>query len=584
MRFVRVFARRARQAFYLSRRLCRLNLDFYRRHYPDLRELDDRALTTHWRTSGWREGRIPSWSELRRAFWRNGLRPQDIDFLAYLALNGDILRSGYETVSQSAVHYLRSGRSERRAHGFTLPQEFVEFLNTNAIEETWPSVAPLAGETPAWDRSAKNAFRSQLEDQLCATSVDDFLIKSYVFFADHTPRGIDLDRFGSLIDYGTPRTIPFAFIAAKQLVRWADSALGKPPAPEEPEPRRVEPATEIGLMGPSVMTTAKWYEKALMAVAAHGDESFVDGVTVATMAGSAGTLNQGTTQRNTGTASGFFDVAVICSVYRPGSYLGSFLRNIEEQSIFDRSEIVILAVQLTDEETALVRAFAHAHANVIVEEFADRIGIYEAWNRGVALSTAPLLTNMNVDDLRRADSLEIQRDTLLRFEWVDVVTQDVQLMLSRDFSWPIISSVNATTRLPPTGLHTLASGLNPPHNGPMWRRTLHDKIGYFREDFRSVSDWDFWMRAAIAGARFIGSSDAHVGYFINPEGLSTAADGVARSEHRALLRDYVRLLAIPDPTGTEIVPDIRATPISRADRYSAGMIPVLTAMRRGDVR
>lgn len=93
-------------------------------------------------------------------------------------------------------------------------------------------------------------------------------------------------------------------------------------------------------------------------------------------------------------------------------------------------------------------------------------------------------------------------------------------------------------------------------------------------------------RLGLLGARsesrkaFSGSADAHVGYFINPEGVSTSSDGVARSEHRQLLLDYVHLLAVPDPTGRELRPDIRATPISRADRYSAGMIDVLTAMRR----
>jgi hypothetical protein len=565
--FVSKVSRAFRTCRYVPRRVSRFNPDFYRRHYPDLRRLDDVALWAHWRSTGWREGRIQSWSELRRAFRRRGLSPRKVDYLAYLALNGDLVRSGYETLSQSAAHYLRMGRKESRATGFELPSDYVALLNANRVEETWPFVPTQAGDTPRWDTGAMSEFTSQLEEQWMCTSGDEFLIKTCLHFAGHTPRGLDLDRFGSTIEYGTPRSVPFAFIASHYLVHVSALARNELVSPSVDDHRERATPTEVALMGMPVMTSAEWYERAVRAVEDHGVNSFPP---VATSPRPVGPTSPGSS----------FDVAVLCSIYRPGVHLSTFLGNLDEQTIFDRTEIILLAVELTPDELREVNDFAKTRPNVVVAEFSTRIGIYEAWNRGVELSTAPLLTNMNVDDLRRNDSLEVQRDTLKRFPWVDVVFQDVQLMLSRELAWPVIDDIGATTRLPQSGIKSLASGLNPPHNGPMWRRALHDVLGGFREDLTSVSDWDFWVRAAEAGKRFMGTSDAHVGYFINPEGVSTSSDGVARSEHRQLLRDYVHLLNVPGPTGDEIRPHIRATPISRADRYSAGMIDVLTALRR----
>ena len=43
---------------------------------------------------------------------------------------------------------------------------------------------------------------------------------------------------------------------------------------------------------------------------------------------------------------------------------------------------------------------------------------------------------------------------------------------------------------------------NLPHNHPVWRRSLHDKFGYFEEEkYKSGSDWDFWLRCTVGGSK-----------------------------------------------------------------------------------
>src|SRR5205814_697378 len=39
-------------------------------------------------------------------------------------------------------------------------------------------------------------------------------------------------------------------------------------------------------------------------------------------------------------------------------------------------------------------------------------------------------------------------------------------------------------------------------NAPMWRRLVFERAGFFDEGLAPIQDWDYWIRCAMAGARF----------------------------------------------------------------------------------
>jgi len=56
---------------------------------------------------------------------------------------------------------------------------------------------------------------------------------------------------------------------------------------------------------------------------------------------------------------------------------------------------------------------------------------------------------------------------------------------------------------------------------PMWRRTIHDRFGYFNEEYKTASDADLWLKAAKAGSK-MKKIDNIVGiYYHNPTGRSS---------------------------------------------------------------
>jgi FkbM family methyltransferase len=226
-----------------------------------------------------------------------------------------------------------------------------------------------------------------------------------------------------------------------------------------------------------------------------------------------------------------YSAAVIISLYKSEEYLLALLINLLEQTAFNNCEICILSVEPSVREVELLSRFNASFSNVKLRYSMERIGIYDAWNRMIRASTAPYITNMNADDLRSKNSIQLQIDYLNRNQWVDVVYQDFYYARQHGVRWDVLSKINARSNLPIVSLYSLvARGINPPHNAPMWRRSVHDSVGYFVETLKSAGDIEFWIRCKLQGIVFLKMREIHVSYFLNPKGMSTSVDTPGRSE------------------------------------------------------
>lgn len=233
---------------------------------------------------------------------------------------------------------------------------------------------------------------------------------------------------------------------------------------------------------------------------------------------------------------------VLSSLYRSIDHLDAYLGNLAEQTAFAECDVCIVSVDPVDAECELIGAFADTFANVHVQYSDERIGIYEAWNTAASMSDAPYLTNANADDLRSRRSLEVQIAGLDQNPDADVVFQDIYLTLDPSMNWEQIVAMGLRTDFPDATVSTLLSGLNVPHCGPMWRRSLHDELGGFDEGFESAADWEFWIRCAAAGKTFLKLDEPSVAYFVNSDGMSRRTDGPGYTEPALVLERYRHLL------------------------------------------
>lgn len=259
-----------------------------------------------------------------------------------------------------------------------------------------------------------------------------------------------------------------------------------------------------------------------------------------------------------------FLVTAIASLYRGGDFIEQFMDNITSQSIFDDyCELIIVDADSPENEYETIKRYTSKHKGINYIRMNYRIGIYDAWNVGAKAARGDYLTNTNMDDLRRKDSLELQAAVLDNLPFVDVTYQDLYYTFDPRLSFDEIAAFGYDTNLPIITPYNLMQ-FNSPHNAPMWRKSLHDEVGYFNTHFKSAGDYEFWMRCLAAGKCFYKLNDPHVVYYQNPNGLSTRPD----------TRGVVEAKEIHTMYGRKLVSKNLVTPFGQFCRENLPNVPV----------
>lgn len=281
-------------------------------------------------------------------------------------------------------------------------------------------------------------------------------------------------------------------------------------------------------------------------------------------------------------------VSVLTSLYRGGDFIEQFMDNMASQTCFDDyCELIIVDADSPEDEYQTIKRYLAKHKNINYLRMNYRIGIYDAWNLAAKAARGQYLTNANVDDIRRADSFELQAGTLDNLPFVDIVYQDIYYTFDPRLSIEQIAAFGHETNLPVITPHNIIH-YNSPHNAPMWRKSLHDELGYFDIHYRSAGDYDFWLRCLHAGKTFYKINDPHVAYYQNPQGLSTRPDTPGLAEAMEIHKNYCRKLipkeaVIPTEDFVGLLhPERRGQPFHAGhDRYTLAQHALRDLVRNG---
>lgn len=229
-------------------------------------------------------------------------------------------------------------------------------------------------------------------------------------------------------------------------------------------------------------------------------------------------------------------LTVITSVFNSEHFLRHFFEDIKRQTIFKDCTFLFLDANSTDNSRQLILGQCLRYKNIQYCPANDR-NIYETWNLGLCLSDTEFVTNWNTDDRRFPDSLEKQVNFLKS-------NPEIDLCYGRTL-WVDTPNVNSEDCDPknesPCFPATLESMLqfNSPHCLPVWRKSMHDRFGYFDDSYFSAGDYDMWMRALSRGSKF-GMIDEVVGaYYRNPKGISSDPENLDRAVGEVFkIRDF----------------------------------------------
>lgn len=192
-------------------------------------------------------------------------------------------------------------------------------------------------------------------------------------------------------------------------------------------------------------------------------------------------------------------VSSVVSAYYAQDYILDRILNLQHQ--VPLPEIVVVAQKGSKEAEV-----ARTHDTVLI--LTDDIPtIYAAWNMAIKASTGEYITNANCDDFTYKGSLGAMATMLDEHPEYALVFGDNHI--SDDHG-----HIKLHTRWN-GGFHILK---NKCYVGPfpMWRRSLHDKYGYFDESYQVAGDYEFWLRISSRGEIFGKMVDTVGMYYNNP--------------------------------------------------------------------
>lgn len=233
-------------------------------------------------------------------------------------------------------------------------------------------------------------------------------------------------------------------------------------------------------------------------------------------------------------------ISIITSVYDGDDFIRPFLEDITRQTIFeDKCELILINANSPGNEEEVIQEYLDKYPNnIIYKRLEEDPGIYACWNKAIKLSTGVFVTNANIDDRRSPYFMEEMAHALSVQNSIDVVYADNYLTRESNETW----EENTARSLYPSEPFSIEAMLrgNPPHCMPIWRKAIHDTHGYFSEEYKSASDWEFWLRCAFGGVQMKKVNKPLGIYFFNPKGMSTNQEHNEwkRKEEREIFKKY----------------------------------------------
>jgi len=242
-------------------------------------------------------------------------------------------------------------------------------------------------------------------------------------------------------------------------------------------------------------------------------------------------------------------ISAIVSTYNAERLIRGCLEDLEAQTIADRLEVIVIDAASEENEHAIVKEYQKKYDNIRYYRLEKRETVYQAWNRGIKLAHGKYITNANTDDRHRRDALEklvdiLERDPRVAISYGDCVVTDTENECFENCT-PV-----GRLRMPDFSRNNLlASCIVGPQ--PVWRRSLHEELGYFDEEYRCGADYEFWLRISekhnlIHVRDFLGL------YLANKNGVSMKGDQPQKEMLAIQERYRKRFLATPHLRSGEV--------------------------------
>jgi glycosyltransferase involved in cell wall biosynthesis len=243
-------------------------------------------------------------------------------------------------------------------------------------------------------------------------------------------------------------------------------------------------------------------------------------------------------------------ISIITSVFNGDQFIKSFLQDITQQTIFNKCELILINANSPGNEYSIIKKFMKKYPNISYIKLKQDPGLYGVWNIGIKMAKGNFITNANLDDRLAPNCYQAHLNFLLANPQIDLVYSDEYItnQPNETFEKNTANRVSVYSEFSKQNMITCL-----PNAHPMWRKTIHDKYGYFDETFRSVGDWEFWLRAVSKGAQFLKLHAVLGLFYYNPKGLSFGLTDKRYFELIEICERYKKMFNLSHLSGPEVL-------------------------------
>lgn len=205
-------------------------------------------------------------------------------------------------------------------------------------------------------------------------------------------------------------------------------------------------------------------------------------------------------------------ISVIIPCYNQAQYLESSIESIRIQK-FEDWEIIIINDGSTDNTQEVAEEYAKQDSRIRIINQENK-GLSSSRNTGIKSALGSILNFLDADDKHLTDSLS----TVVKYFNEDPKTEVLVSSYSYFKGKSIFHSHIFEERV--ISIESFFNSNLAPPVSFFIKKTCQEIVGLFDETLKSCEDWDFWIRAAKAGARIKTISDVLVGYRYVPTSMS----------------------------------------------------------------
>jgi glycosyltransferase involved in cell wall biosynthesis len=182
-------------------------------------------------------------------------------------------------------------------------------------------------------------------------------------------------------------------------------------------------------------------------------------------------------------------ITVITACVNASRTIEQTLRSVLDQG-YPNLEYIIIDGGSADGTLEIVEKYGTRLAAVVSEP--DN-GIYDAFNKGLALATGDLIGILNADDFYAPWTFERVADAYASHPECDAFFGKVAVIDERKKRWKIYSIGSEKG---------LTDSMSTPHPAVFLPRRTYDKWGFYDDSYRVAGDWDYALGLYMSGASF----------------------------------------------------------------------------------